>query len=274
MPRPIGRTAYEVFGFSTGKRLTSDEIEDLDSQRCPFIHSECRKFRKSDPKTKIGSCVLGHKGKPVIVCPYRFNEPLLFRTIEERYFNGRRVVWIPEVALGDRGYVDYVAAVPNGNRDLIDFLCVEIQANGTTGTPWPAIEHFRKTYSLADAPVSTYGFNWSNEFTKTLSQQLLKKGSLIEKWGKKIVVVIQDSSLDYIRNRSQGLDEYTERDSIHFLPVEMDYQNDRWVLSVSSQQYSTDVAGIIQSLTNTSDSGFTVDEFQERIIEKGTRDGL
>ena len=271
MPRPTGRIPYEIFGFSTGEVLNAKEIEDIDRQHCPFLNSECTKFRKSDPKVKIGSCALGHKEQPVIICPERFKVPVVFKTIEDRYFGGREATWVPEVSLGDRGNIDYVAALPNGKRDLDDFLCVEIQANGTTGTPWPRIEHFRTRHTMKGAPKATYGFNWANEYTKTLTQQLLKKGRLIEGWKKKIVVVIQDSGIDYIRKQGQGVRDYHKEDSVHFMPFSMEYQCDKWVLSISHKEYSANMDGIIQSLTSESIDPISVDEFQQQILEKGDR---
>lgn len=274
MSKPTGRIPYEIFGFSTNKTLNEEEIEKINDQYCPFLNSECTKFRKSDPKVKIGSCSLGHKDNPVIICPERFKVPVVFKTIEDRYFEGKKAVWVPEVSLGDRGNIDYVVALPNGDQDLDDFLCVEIQANGTTGTPWPAIEHFRTEHTMEDAPDSKYGFNWANEYTKTLTQQLLKKGQLIEKWKKKIVVVIQDSGIDYIRKQGQGVNEYNKEDTVHFIPFSMNYQADKWVLSISPKEYSANMNGIIQSLTSASKVPISLDEFQRQILEKGDRFNL
>ena len=275
MPKPTGNIPYEVFGFSTGEVLNPDDISDIRKQRCPFLQSECTKFRKSEPEVKIGSCVLGRHGKePVIICPERFKVATVFRTIEERYFEGRNATWIPEVSLGDRGNIDYVVALPNGNHDLDDFLCVEIQANGTTGTPWAEIEHFRTKHTMRGAPKTQYGFNWANEFTKTLTQQLLKKGRLIDQWDKKIVVVIQDSGIDYIKEQGQGVRNYREDDPIHFMPFRMDYEDNHWMLSASSQEYSADMDGIIKSLTSESENPISVDEFKQRILDKGERNKI
>ena len=271
MPRPGGNIPYEVFGFSTGEELIQNDIPDINRQYCPFLQSECTKFRKSQPDIKIGSCVLGHGEDPIIICPERFKVDAVFRTIESQYFGDRDVKWVPEVSLGDRGNVDYVAALPNGNRDLDDFLCVEFQANGTTGTPWEAIEYFRNRYTMQDAPKTKYGFNWANEYTKTLTQQLLKKGALIEKWGRKIVVVLQDSGMDYIIRQGQGVRDYQEDDTVHFLPFTLGYEGNRWELSASDQEYSANMDGIIRSLTSESEAPISVDDFKQQILDKGDR---
>ncbi len=274
MPKPTGNIPYEVFGLSTGEELSAKDISDISRQHCPFLQSECTKFRKSEPEVKIGSCVLGHSEKPVIVCPERFKVTIVFRTIEEQYFGGRKAIWVPEVSLGDRGNIDYVAALPNENNDLEDFLCVEIQANGTTGTPWAGIYHFRTKHTMKGAPQTEYGFNWANEFTKTLTQQLLKKGTLIEQWNKKIVVVLQDSGLDYIKNQGQGVRNYHESDSVHFMPFSMDYKDNHWTLSALSQKYSANMDGIIKSLTSESEDPISIEEFKQRILNKGEQNKI
>ena len=274
MSRPRGRIPYEVFGFSTGKVLNRTEVKAIDNQHCRFLNSECTKFRKSNSEVKIGSCVLGHKEQPVIICPERFKEPIVFKTIEDRYFSGRKAIWVPEVSLGDRGNIDYVAVLPNGNRELDNFVCVEIQANGTTGSPWPAIEHFRAKHTMKGVPPATYGFNWANEYTKTLTQQLLKKGTLIEKWNKKIVVVIQDSGIDYIKKQGRGVRDYDENDSIHFMPFIMNYKRNKWRLSKSHREYSSNMDGIIQLLASESEDPVSMETFQQQILEKGEKSSL
>ena len=198
----------------------------------------------------------------------------MFRAIECRYFRGEKAIWVPEVKLGDRGNIDYVAALPNGNHDLDDFICVEIQANGTTGTPWPQIEYFRNMYTMKGAPTSEYGFNSANEYTKTLTQQLLKKGVLIEKWNKRIVVVIQDSGVDYIIRQGGGIRQYRQDDTVHFMPFSMHYQEHKWELSLSEKEYSADIRGIIKSLMSEGETPISLDDFQNQILEKGDREKL
>ena len=65
------------------------------------------------------------------------------------------IVWASEVSIGTAGSVDYVAArakrLDNGYDIQSDFVCVELQAAGTTGTPWQAIlEHKEYGKFLSD----------------------------------------------------------------------------------------------------------------------------
>lgn len=281
MSRPSGLVPYEIFGHSTGEHVGPAINERFQAQRCPFLGRECTKSRKSDPKTKIGSCTLGYKGKghagyrPVIICPDRFVEPAVFKSIEELYFPGRdRVEWVKEVNLGGKGSIDYVAAIPGKGHRLDDFLCVEIQAGGTTGTPWDGINYFRKSHTLDGMPKLKYGINWANEFAKTLMQQIYKKGNLIDSWKRKMVIVIQDVGMEYILNQGDGIDEFDEESPIHFLSFELEYANDgKWHLSPKKERYSANMQGIMLALASGGGADITEREFMRSIIKKGERDG-
>lgn len=66
----------------------SDEAKTaLEQQYCSFLKGTCTKPRKSEPHIKVGVCSLGYKGSftddflPVIICPQRFREDVVFETI-------------------------------------------------------------------------------------------------------------------------------------------------------------------------------------------------
>lgn len=274
MSRPKGNTPYEIFGFSTGEPVTARADKHIKNQYCKYLKSECTKFRKSEPNIKIGSCSLGFKNEPVIICPERFKVPTMFETIERKYFPEKNVSWVSEVSLGNRGVVDFVATVLNGNQSLDDFLCVEIQANGTTGTPWGAVNHWRTHHTLEGAPKIKYGFNWANEFTKTLTQQLFKKGTLLNEWNKKLVVVIQDLSMDYIMKQGKGISSYDPQLPIQFHPFKLEYKRGKWVMVESSILYSASIDGIIQSLTSEGSEITSKHDFERLIMEKAVKQGV
>jgi len=170
----------------------------LKQQYCKFIKKTCIKPRKSEPHIKVGICSLGYKGDfrdkhiPIIVCPQRFKEEIMFETIREKYLSSwENIEWISEVNLGVGGSVDYVAITKNRKREIIDFLCVEIQAGGTTGSPYPAILDLKNNGKYLKQSYN-YGINWANEFSKTMMQQAYKKGKIVNHWKRKIVFVVQD----------------------------------------------------------------------------------
>ena len=106
-----------------------------------------RKTEKKRTSYKIGICSIGstvNKSKdihPVIICPQRFKEESMFESIREKYLaHWKNVKWIQEVNIGVGGNVDYVAVEVDEYDRVKDFLCVEIQAAGTTGTPYPWVK--------------------------------------------------------------------------------------------------------------------------------------
>ena len=51
----------EIFGYAfTDFSLKAQTARN--NQFCPFLDSECRKPRKSEPEVKVGVCTVGHNG--------------------------------------------------------------------------------------------------------------------------------------------------------------------------------------------------------------------
>ena len=102
----INKFPTEVFGYpymGQNKKLKSA----IQQQYCKFIKGTCIKPRKSEPHIKVGICSLGYKGGfidkhlPVIICPQRFKEDVMFETIREKYLlDWTNIEWISEVNIG------------------------------------------------------------------------------------------------------------------------------------------------------------------------------
>ena len=184
--------------------------------------------------------------------------------------DGDQIKWASEVSCGVAGSIDFVAAKMTEGK-IEDFLCVEFQAAGTTGTPWPAVVDFKQTGDFQKKTYK-YGINWANEFVKTMMQQVYKKGMVIENWGKKIVFVIQDVGLAYIQSATdaQGLHEARDDDAIHFCTFRTVWnKNSRaWQLEFDKQM-STDIEGIRKMLGGAHEDEFlTVSEFENNINKR------
>jgi hypothetical protein len=254
----------------------------LKQQYCKFIKKTCIKPRKSEPHIKVGICSLGYKGDfidkyiPVIICPQRFKEEIMFETIREKYLSSwENIEWISEVNLGVGGSVDYVAVTKNEKKEIIDFLCVEIQAGGTTGTPYPAVEDLKK-YGKYSKQSYEYGINWANEFLKTMMQQAYKKGKIIDHWKRKLVFVVQDIAIDYLKSAvdTRGLIHSNPKLPVDFCTFSLIWNNTQWGLKFSNI-YSTDVEGINLMLGGAIvDTYPTEAEFISNIIKKGIQDGI
>jgi len=177
MPQPsLKQYPAEIFGYPYTE--LREEVQTLrQNQYCPFLKGECKKPRKSEPHIKMGVCSVGYpvEGEylPIIVCPHRFTlEPIKSR-IETDFLAGlassEKIGWVSEVSLGpSTGSVDWVALRLDVQRqNVLDYVCVELQAAGTTGSPWQAIlEHKQHGYFLQER--YPYGINWANEFAKTM----------------------------------------------------------------------------------------------------------
>jgi len=262
---------------------TSPEAKSaLEQQYCSFIKGTCTKPRKSEPHIKVGVCSLGYKGSftddylPVIICPHRFREDIVFETIRKKYLSHwTNIEWVSEVTIGVGGNVDYVAVTKNDEGEISDFLCVEFQAGGTTGSPWQAVLDF-KEHGRFLSNSYPYGINWANEFMKTMMQQVYKKGKIIDFWRHKIIFVVQDIAIDYLRHAvdTSDLRPQNDIDPVHFCTFKMKWDTSKWVLDFH-EIVSTNLEGINRILGG-ADSGFypTVEDFKKSLLRKGRIDGV
>jgi len=256
----------------------------MQQQYCKYIHGTCVKPRKSEPDTKVGICSVGYKGEflskftPIILCPQRLKEDTLFETIREKYLSDwDNVEWIPEVNIGVGGSIDYVAITKSADGRISDFLCVELQAAGTTGSPYQAILDYKDKHKFQKDSYS-FGINWANEFTKTMMQQAYKKGKIIEHWNRKIVFAVQDVAMSFIKS-SSNVSRLVSSNSN--LPVDFCSFSLKWneVSKLWEMQFndimSTDIEGVNLMLGGAEvDCYPTEDEFILNIVKKGMSDGL
>ena len=282
MPIELGRYPIEVFGHvysDTGAVATNDR----NCQHCPYLNRECTKPRKSEPHIKVGICTVGYKGsfldhfEPVIICPFRFLDDVVFDSIHDRFFPAwRDTRWVKEVTMGVSGNVDYVAVKTDASgSNAEDFYCIEFQANGTTGSPYPYVQDLLRLGHYAGS--YTFGLNWANEFMKTMMQQVYKKGQVVVHWNRKIVFVIQDVALQYLESAVDTADLRNDmNDPVHFMTYSLrwnesgnkfDLYHDRWV--------STDLDGVNKILAGANAEEYlSEDDFLENAIRKGKEDGV
>jgi hypothetical protein len=110
-----------------------------------------------------------------------------------------------------------------------------------------------------------------------MMQQAYKKGKIINHWGRKIVFVLQDCGLKYIKtacdtSRLQPANEKTPVDFCTFSLV-WDGSQDSWKLRFAGIE-STDIKGINLMLGGAAvEEYLTEEEFIQNIIKKGVADG-
>jgi len=285
MQQPIlKKQPSEIFGLPYLGELR-DLRPEITQQYCPFINETCVKPRKSEPHIKVGICSLGYSCdkalgssvfKPVIICPQRFKENIMFDTIRKRYLSRwTNIKWVSEVNMGVGGSVDYVAVTRDKANNITDFFCVEIQAAGTTGSPYPAVKDIKDTGRFQKDSYN-YGINWANEFSKTMMQQAYKKGKIVNYWNRKIVFVLQDVGIQYIRKScdTRELRDYECKMPIDFCSFKMvwDANRDSWILEFDAIT-STDINGINSMLGGAvPDMYLSEKEFIININKKGVAD--
>lgn len=277
----IDKFPIEIFCCDFEDRSDATKLAHR-QQYCKYIKGTCVKPRKSEPHIKVGICSLGstvNKSRdvyPVIICPQRFKEESMFETIRQKYLSHwKNVKWVQEVNIGVGGNVDYVAVEVDEYDRVKDFLCVEIQAAGTTGTPYPYVREL-----LDDGEYSgrtyTYGINWANEFTKTMMQQAYKKGKIVEYWNRKIVFVVQNLAIDYLKATSDcsKLESYNPEYPVDFCTFDLGWNGSNWSLSFDNI-HSTTIDGINRIIGGAKVEEYPTEvEFIKNIIKKGLTDGV
>ena len=151
---------FELFGYPLAQaKSIYQEIED-EKFSCPFLQGKCQKKSHAFPAAPSGTCSVVKSGRPIIICPYRFQENNLktLRTVAEKIWPhpAGRLVFVPNIKLAGAGNVDYFIVQRRGNT-IADFIGVEIQAIDITGSVQPALERFRK--KLPAAGEDKFGIN-------------------------------------------------------------------------------------------------------------------
>lgn len=186
----------EFFGLSC-LDLSQDFASALKRQLCPFTKKICIKVRKSNPKTKIGTCTVNYQNKDIIICPFRllehnqiFIDCLHLLTCHEP---GNTLYIVPEVQIPG-GNVDYFLVSAQNNK-VRDFLGIELQTMDTTGTVWPTRQLFLNGIGI---PVpkkdltnpKAFGMNWKMTL-KTILVQMHHKSRTFEHLNKHLVLIVQ-----------------------------------------------------------------------------------
>lgn len=246
----------ELFGIPTGdKNKKWNRV--VSRQECPYLHRKCLKVRKSTPDISIGTCTVsyGREDNPVMICPYRLLEKGKVFTdcfhLLTSHEPGNELHIVPEVSLPG-GTVDYFL-VSVRNKKVRDFVGIEFQTMDTTGTVWPERQRF---LHRAGVPVSvdslesdrSFGMNWKMT-AKTTLVQLHHKTETFEHINKRLVLVLQDSLLKYMRSqfRFNHIQNAKLGDPMHFHAYKIACEGVEYRISLV-ERASTDIAGISDCL--------------------------
>lgn len=272
----------ELYGIATrnDSQPRSDWPQIINSQECPFLSRKCLKNRKSSPELTIGTCTVsyGKSKKDVVICPFRLLER------NQIFEDCKALVTLHQA--GNEWHIISELKVPGGSIDyclasvrrkkVIDFVGIELQTLDTTGTVWPerqrfAHEHGVKVRSADRTSPKPFGMNWKMT-AKTILVQLHHKVATFEHLSKKLVLVVQDHLLDYMKNEfSFGhLEVARLGDPMHFHAYSLEDDNGVFNLQLKEQR-STDVTGIASCLGLQSEARLELTYILQQIESKVTK---
>lgn len=191
----------EVFGYPI-TNMSEEARRHRQNRLCPFNNRvpSCTKDRVEDP---LGVCsVLGSSANAVITCPVRFREGWVIASDAASFFFPEGTTWtsVSEVRLRDKsggavGNIDLVLISYDAHGRLTDFGALEVQAVYISGNVRRSFEYYMQD------PLARQNMQWAgavrpdylSSSRKRLAPQLISKGGIINAWGKKLAVAVDDS---------------------------------------------------------------------------------
>ena len=196
----------EVFGYPTDN-FSPEANHCRQGLLCPFKGRQkdgslqrCTKDKKDDP---LGVCsVFNSAGERVITCPVRFQQEWLIARDAAGFFfpSGVEAEHVTEVRLTDQdkksvGSIDVVLLSPDAQGRATDYGSLEVQAVYISGNIRQAFAHYMED------PAGRYDMDWRGQpnpprpdflssSRKRLAPQLLSKGGVLSRWGRKMAVAL------------------------------------------------------------------------------------
>jgi hypothetical protein len=199
MPRTQHPLA-EVFGFPADN--FSDEAARYRLHKlCPFNNKipNCTKDKANDP---LGVCSVFADDHIAVTCPVRFRQNWIMADDGADFFfrPGEQWTSLTEVRLKDKygksaGNIDLVLVSYDSDGKVTDFGALEVQAVYISGNVRNPFEYY-----MADPPGRA-AMNWHgrpnypnpdylSSSRKRLAPQLIFKGGILQAWGKKTAVAL------------------------------------------------------------------------------------
>jgi galactitol-specific phosphotransferase system IIB component len=268
----------EFFGVSTNTISKKTIEKDLKEQQCPYANKRCYKVRKSEPEISIGTCTVnyGKEGRDIIICPNRLlQKNQVFVDCVHLLSNhepGNEFHVVSEVSIPG-GSVDYFLVSARHGK-VKDFVGIEFQTLDTTGTVWPERQRLLDEHGI-DVDINVlnskkpFGMNWKMT-AKTILVQLHHKVDTFEHINKKLVLVVQDCLLDYMK-KEFNFDHLSEPsklgDSMHFHSYRIRNENNDYKIELD-RRLSTDSEGMALCLGLQAEAKIELEEILKSIEEK------
>lgn len=255
MTKATATKVAELYGIPTSQ--PADWKAAAAGQQCPFLNRKCLKNRKSEPEITIGTCSMnyGRQHEPTMICPFRLLERSQIFTdcvhLLKLHEPGNELRIVAELAVPG-GSIDYcLASVRDGKPR--DFVGVELQTLDTTGTVWPERQRFLRQHKVRvkrahAVSAKSFGMNWKMT-AKTILVQLNHKVATFDHLSKRLVLVLQDRLLEYMRSEFafghiQGV---RDGDPMQFHAYELRTEASGYALKLK-ERISTDTEGIAKCL--------------------------
>jgi hypothetical protein len=218
--------------------------------------------------------IYGRQLRPVMICPFRLLERSQIFTdcvhLLKLHEPGNELRIVAELAVPG-GSVDYcLVSVREGKPR--DFVGIELQTLDTTGTVWPERQRFLRDHQVRVQRKDTgsskpFGMNWKMT-AKTILVQLNHKIATFEHLGKRLVLILQNELLDYMRrefafDHIQGV---RDGDPMQFHSYEL--RKDAAYTLQLTERVSTDTAGIAKCLGLQADTRVELKMLLDQIAAK------
>ncbi|MDE0507288.1 MAG: NotI family restriction endonuclease [Gammaproteobacteria bacterium] len=247
----------DLFGLDVAASSHVDWKRIVTDQHCPYVDKKCFKVRKSQPGISIGTCttLYGKELFPIMICPSRLLERQQIFVdclhLLQGHIPGNELHIISEVRVPG-GSVDYflVSALEGKVKD---FVGIELQTLDTTGTVWPERQRLLMKLGidvLEEDAISNkpFGMNWKMT-AKTILVQLHHKAQTFENLNKRLVLVLQDRLLDYMKREFnfEHIGNARNSDPMHFHSYSLSKQVGGHRIMLA-ERHSTDTEGVASSL--------------------------
>ena len=192
----------EVFGYPVDN-MTREASNHRRGRLCPFHNSSGINCTKSSATDPIGVCSIFEGNKIVATCPVRFREDFqIVSDAADFFFPRSKYVALTEARLKDlhgksAGNIDIVIASIDKTGEIKDFGAVEVQAVYITGNVRNVFQKYmenpKKNPNMIWPAKNYPSPDYLSSSRKRLAPQLIYKGGILNKWGKKIAVVVDES---------------------------------------------------------------------------------
>lgn len=259
----------EIFGFYL-QNMLSDAEDSRKNHWCPFHGSPCYKqSRLLD--FPFGVCTAHVEGQEIALCRRRFLENnKVFQNIAlEQFETSENVLVFSEVGLPGIGNFDFVMVKHKPFRaEIEDFVAIEFQTGQTTSTGQlvKGFKDFLRDHRFPEGASYRFGINMYDIWKRTFTQ-ILNKGIIMEKWGKKIFWVVQDPVFCYFQQKFRLSDMgYNKSHCSVFSLYDLEVDDKRLDL-VATRMFSSTVDALFDAFRRNDDIP-PVEKFVERLESK------